>query len=100
MHLLEAEQAGLWRLSTSVCFCVYPGLLLLCMIASEVWDAETKPIEFVCNKGARRAMNIVAEMKSALVRICVFPNISLSVFSLLHLILLSVCCYLSSAITP
>ncbi|XP_041804922.1 thrombopoietin [Chelmon rostratus] len=41
-------------------------LLLLCMIASEVWDAETKPIEFVCNKGARRAMNIVAEMKSAL----------------------------------
>lgn len=41
-------------------------LLLLCMVASEVWDAETKPIEFVCNKGARRAMNIVAEMKSAL----------------------------------
>ncbi|XP_034743135.1 thrombopoietin isoform X1 [Etheostoma cragini] len=41
-------------------------LLLLCMLASEVWDAETKPIEFVCNKGARRAMNIVAEMERAL----------------------------------
>ncbi|XP_037644146.1 thrombopoietin isoform X1 [Sebastes umbrosus] len=40
--------------------------LLLCMVASEVWDAETKPIDFVCNKGARRAMNIVAEMESAL----------------------------------
>ncbi|XP_059199797.1 thrombopoietin [Centropristis striata] len=42
-------------------------LLLLCMVASEVWDAETRPIEFVCNKGARRAMNIVAEMERALV---------------------------------
>ncbi|XP_044074885.1 thrombopoietin isoform X2 [Siniperca chuatsi] len=42
-------------------------LLLLCsLVASEVWDAETKPIEFVCNKGARRTMNIVAEMRSAL----------------------------------
>ncbi|XP_031150150.1 thrombopoietin isoform X1 [Sander lucioperca] len=41
-------------------------LLLLCMLASEVWDAETKPIEFMCNKGARRAMNIVAEMESVL----------------------------------
>ncbi|XP_029309164.1 thrombopoietin [Cottoperca gobio] len=41
-------------------------LLLLCMVASELLDAETKPIEFVCNKGARRAMNIVAEMESAL----------------------------------
>lgn len=41
-------------------------LLLLCMVASEVWDAENKPIDFVCNKGARRAMNIVAEMESAL----------------------------------
>uniref|UniRef100_A0A8C9ZQD3 Thrombopoietin n=1 Tax=Sander lucioperca TaxID=283035 RepID=A0A8C9ZQD3_SANLU len=46
--------------------CVCPGLLLLCMLASEVWDAETKPIEFMCNKGARRAMNIVAEMESVL----------------------------------
>ncbi|XP_040000042.1 thrombopoietin isoform X2 [Xiphias gladius] len=41
-------------------------LLLLCMVASEVWDAETKPIDFVCNRSARRAMNIVAEMESAL----------------------------------
>ena len=39
------------------------------MVASEVWDAETKPIEFVCNKGARRTLNIVAEMERALVRI-------------------------------
>lgn len=75
MHLLEAEQAGWWRLGLSVCLCVGPGLLLFCMVASEVWDAETIPIEFVCNKGARRAMNIVAEMKSALVRIRAFPNI-------------------------
>ncbi|KAE8290909.1 hypothetical protein D5F01_LYC10500 [Larimichthys crocea] len=42
------------------------SLLLLCMVASEVWDAETKPIRFMCNKGARRAMNIVAEIESAL----------------------------------
>ncbi|KAI3374945.1 hypothetical protein L3Q82_021469, partial [Scortum barcoo] len=41
-------------------------LLLLCMVAFKVWDAETKPIDFVCNKGARRAMNIVVEMESAL----------------------------------
>ena len=39
------------------------------MVASEVWDAKTKPIDFVCNRAARRAMNIVAEMRSALVRI-------------------------------
>ncbi|XP_051268492.1 thrombopoietin isoform X3 [Dicentrarchus labrax] len=41
-------------------------LLLLCVVASEVWDAETKPIDFLCNKGARRVMNIVAGMESAL----------------------------------
>ncbi|XP_042354144.1 thrombopoietin isoform X3 [Plectropomus leopardus] len=41
-------------------------LLLLCMVASKLWDAETKPIEFVCDKSARRAMNIVAELQSAL----------------------------------
>ncbi|XP_053185821.1 thrombopoietin isoform X1 [Scomber japonicus] len=41
-------------------------LLLLCMVASEMWDAETKPIDFVCNRAARRAMNIVAELQSAL----------------------------------
>lgn len=39
------------------------------MVASEVWDAETKPIDFVCNRAARRAMNVVAEMQNALVRI-------------------------------
>ncbi|XP_067385070.1 thrombopoietin isoform X3 [Channa argus] len=41
-------------------------ILLLCMVASEVWDAEPKPIDFVCNRAARRAMNTVAEMESAL----------------------------------
>ncbi|XP_075953477.1 LOW QUALITY PROTEIN: thrombopoietin [Anarhichas minor] len=41
-------------------------LLLLCMVASKVWDAETNPIDFVCNKGARRAMNVVAGLESAL----------------------------------
>uniref|UniRef100_A0A8P4K720 Thrombopoietin n=1 Tax=Dicentrarchus labrax TaxID=13489 RepID=A0A8P4K720_DICLA len=40
-------------------------LLLLCVVASEVWDAETKPIDFLCNKGARRVMNIVAGMESS-----------------------------------
>ncbi|XP_028450083.1 thrombopoietin [Perca flavescens] len=62
----DSEQAGLWRLNFNVCLYVRPGLLLICMLASEVWDAETKPIEFVCNKGARRAMNIVAERESVL----------------------------------
>nr|XP_019959804.1 PREDICTED: thrombopoietin isoform X2 [Paralichthys olivaceus] len=41
-------------------------LLLLCMVASEVWDADTKPIDFVCNRTARRVLNIVAEMERAL----------------------------------
>ncbi|XP_077579982.1 thrombopoietin isoform X2 [Stigmatopora nigra] len=41
-------------------------LLLLCMLASEVRDAETKPIDFVCSRSARRAMNIVTEMQTAL----------------------------------
>ncbi|XP_034090314.1 thrombopoietin isoform X1 [Gymnodraco acuticeps] len=53
-------------MALSMCVCVCPGLLLLFMVASELRDAETKPIEFVCNKGARRAINIVAELKSAL----------------------------------
>uniref|UniRef100_A0A674NLK6 Thrombopoietin n=1 Tax=Takifugu rubripes TaxID=31033 RepID=A0A674NLK6_TAKRU len=38
-------------------------LLLLCVVASEVWDAETKPIEFVCHKGMRRSLNIAADME-------------------------------------
>lgn len=41
-------------------------LLLLCMIASEVWDSETKSTEFVCSRAARKALNIVPEMSSAL----------------------------------
>ncbi|KAK2822417.1 hypothetical protein Q5P01_022482 [Channa striata] len=41
-------------------------ILLLCIVASEVWDAEPKPIDFVCNRAARRAMNTVAEMDSTL----------------------------------
>ncbi|KAM7400633.1 hypothetical protein PAMA_005024 [Pampus argenteus] len=45
-------------------------LLLLCMVASELWDAETKPVDFVCNRAARRAMNIVAEMQKALKNDC------------------------------
>lgn len=38
------------------------------MIASEVWDSETKSTEFVCSRAARKALNIVPEMSSALVR--------------------------------
>uniref|UniRef100_A0A7N8WI09 Thrombopoietin n=1 Tax=Mastacembelus armatus TaxID=205130 RepID=A0A7N8WI09_9TELE len=64
-----SNSTGLWHFSWSVCLCVHPGLLLLCIVASEVWDAETKPLDFVCKTAARRAMNIVAEIESALVRI-------------------------------
>ncbi|XP_078144051.1 thrombopoietin isoform X1 [Centroberyx gerrardi] len=41
-------------------------LLLLCMVASEVWDAETRPIDFVCDGESRRAMNAVADLETAL----------------------------------
>ncbi|KAM4605142.1 thrombopoietin isoform 2-T2 [Polymixia lowei] len=41
------------------------GLLLLCMIA-EMWDAEARPVDFVCDRESRRAMNTVAEMETAL----------------------------------
>ncbi|KAK6302569.1 hypothetical protein J4Q44_G00269240 [Coregonus suidteri] len=41
-------------------------LLLLCMVASEVRDAETRPIDFVCDRESRRDMNTVAEMEAAL----------------------------------
>uniref|UniRef100_A0A3P9KSV5 Thrombopoietin n=1 Tax=Oryzias latipes TaxID=8090 RepID=A0A3P9KSV5_ORYLA len=42
------------------------SLLLLWMVACKVWDTEAKPIVFVCNRAARRALNIVAELESAL----------------------------------
>ncbi|XP_056913952.1 thrombopoietin isoform X2 [Takifugu flavidus] len=60
-HVLQENQAGWWHLQ-GVC----SGLLLLCVVASEVWDAETKPIEFVCHKGMRRSLNIAADMERAL----------------------------------
>ncbi|RVE61937.1 hypothetical protein OJAV_G00175120 [Oryzias javanicus] len=41
-------------------------LLLLWMVASKVLDTEAKPEAFVCNRAARRALNIVAELESAL----------------------------------
>ncbi|XP_019734405.1 thrombopoietin isoform X3 [Hippocampus comes] len=41
-------------------------LLLLCVLASQVSYAGSKPIDFVCSRSARRAMNIVAEMQTAL----------------------------------
>ncbi|XP_061587107.1 thrombopoietin isoform X2 [Cololabis saira] len=41
-------------------------LLLLCVIAFRVWDTETKPIRFVCNRAARKGLNIVPEMETAL----------------------------------
>lgn len=61
-RVLQEKQAGWWHLQ-GVC----PGLLLLCVVASEVWDAETKPIEFVCHRGMRRSLNIAAETERALV---------------------------------
>ncbi|XP_020566754.1 uncharacterized protein LOC110016899 isoform X2 [Oryzias latipes] len=42
------------------------SLLLLWMVACKVWDTEAKPIAFVCNRAARRALNIVAELEGAL----------------------------------
>lgn len=60
--MFQEKQAGLWHLQ-GLC----SGLLLLCVVASEVWDAETKPIEFVCSKGTRRSMNIAADVESSLV---------------------------------
>lgn len=66
------------------------------MVASEVWDAENKPIEFVCMRSARRAMNIVAEMENALVRIWLsLPKFSSAVSNPC----LSVCCYLKLPIS-
>lgn len=61
-HVVQEKEAGLWHLQ-GLC----SGLLLLCVVASEVWDAETKPIEFVCSKGTRRSMNIAADVESSLV---------------------------------
>ncbi|XP_024908237.1 thrombopoietin isoform X2 [Cynoglossus semilaevis] len=43
-----------------------PGLLLICMLASKVWDSGTKPIDFVCNRAARRVLNLVPEMEKLL----------------------------------
>lgn len=61
-HVLQEKRAG-WRHLQGVC----SGLLLLCVVASEVWDAETKPIEFVCHRGMRRSLNIAADTQRALV---------------------------------
>uniref|UniRef100_A0A3P8ZLW8 Thrombopoietin n=1 Tax=Esox lucius TaxID=8010 RepID=A0A3P8ZLW8_ESOLU len=33
------------------------GLLLLCMVANEVWHATTRPIDFVCDRESRKDMN-------------------------------------------
>ncbi|XP_064158773.1 thrombopoietin-like isoform X1 [Anguilla rostrata] len=41
-------------------------LLLLYMAASEVQDIQTRPIDFVCDYQARRSMNKVEEIKSAM----------------------------------
>lgn len=60
--MFQEKPAGLWHLQ-GVC----SGLLLLCVVASEVWDAETRPIEFVCSKATRRSMNIAADVESELV---------------------------------
>ncbi|XP_034147444.1 thrombopoietin isoform X2 [Esox lucius] len=41
-------------------------LLLLCMVANEVWHATTRPIDFVCDRESRKDMNTEAEMRTAL----------------------------------
>lgn len=68
--MFHGKQAGWWHLQ-GVC----SGLLLLCVVASEVWDAETKPIEFVCHKGSRRSLNIASDMERALVSPPEPPNL-------------------------
>lgn len=68
--MFQGKQAGWWHLQ-GVC----SGLLLLCVVASEVWDAETKPIEFVCHKGTRRSLNIASDMERALVSPPEPPNL-------------------------
>lgn len=40
------------------------SLLLLCVVTSWPWDAQGAPIDFVCNKSAREALNIVSRMES------------------------------------
>lgn len=40
------------------------SLLLLCVVTSWPWDAESAPIDFVCNKSAREALNVVSRMES------------------------------------
>lgn len=60
--VLQETRAGWWQLQ-GVC----SGLLLLCVVASEVWDAETKPVEFVCHRGVRRSLNVAAATERALV---------------------------------
>lgn len=103
------ESYAEWYCGTFIVgLCVVPGLLLLCMVASEVWDAETKPIDFVCNRAARRAMNVVAELESALVRISICSlDINAQHFSVFrtaaefrYLILQSVCCWHVSSVSP
>lgn len=69
-RVLQGKRAGRWRLQ-GVC----PGLLLLCVVASEVWDADTKPIEFVCHKGTRRSLNIASDLERALVSPPEPPNL-------------------------
>ncbi|XP_062337430.1 thrombopoietin isoform X3 [Osmerus eperlanus] len=41
-------------------------LLLLYVFATEVLDAETRPIDFVCDRESRRGINTVVAMEAAL----------------------------------
>ncbi|XP_036410827.1 thrombopoietin [Megalops cyprinoides] len=41
-------------------------LLVFCMVASEVPDIQTRPIDFVCDDHARRDMNMVKELEAAM----------------------------------
>uniref|UniRef100_A0A8C6LHT6 Thrombopoietin n=1 Tax=Nothobranchius furzeri TaxID=105023 RepID=A0A8C6LHT6_NOTFU len=54
-------------------------LLLLCAVACEVWDTETKPEDFVCSRAARKALNIGPELEIAL---CVSSTILSTSFQL------------------
>ncbi|KAF7222550.1 thrombopoietin [Nothobranchius furzeri] len=56
-------------------------LLLLCAVACEVWDTETKPEDFVCSRAARKALNIGPELEIALSE-CVSSTILSTSFQL------------------
>ena len=74
IHYLKIEVLHqiMWLSTFIKCslLCALQGvlLLLLYVAASEVQNIRARPIDFVCDFQARRSMNKVEEMESAMVR--------------------------------